>query len=529
MAKKYKVLIADNLAEEGVKILEDSGLFEVDYRKKTPRDEFLKIISNYQGLIIRSATKADAEAIEKAKKLKVIIRAGVGVDNIDIPACSQKGIIVMNAPSGNSISTAEQAIALMFAVARKTPLANASMKEKKWEKSKFTGTQLTGKTMGVIGLGRIGREVVKRAQGLQMKVLGYDPYIPAENIKDPLLEIVTIEKLLQKSDFISVHTPLTATTKHIINMKNVNKLKKGVYVINCARGGIYEEKAVIKGLEDGIIAGAAFDVYTQEPPLENNILYSHEKCIMTPHLGASTKEAQIEVAKETASSMVAYFKDGVSRNSFNYPALDPSEMDILSSWLELSEKLGSFTSQISKSRIKKIDINFFGEITSLDLTPVEIYFTKGFVQTMTKNDVNLVNASVLVQERGVKINSKNKSTDGSNIIEVVIKNEAKETITIKATLNYSGGTIIRINNYSVEFIPQGNVLIVQNKDVPKVVGELGAILGNAKINIASLDLSRDKKGGTALTVINTDEMVSDKIISQIEKRDFIIDVKSIHL
>ncbi len=532
MAENFKVLIADNLDADGVEILKASGMIEVDYRKKTTKEELLEIIGQFDGLIIRSATKVNAEILAKADKLKVVIRAGVGVDNIDIPACSQKGVVVMNAPAGNSISTAEQAIALMFALARKTPQADASMKQKQWEKTKFNGTQLSGKIVGVIGLGRIGKEFVKRAKGLQMTVLGFDPFIPKENLSSLQIELTTLEDLLKRSDFISVHTPLSETTKGIVGIDNLGRLKDGVYLINAARGGIFDEAAIRAGIENGKIAGAGLDVFAQEPPPEDMPLYGlDEKVVLTPHLGASTDEAQLEVARETATSMVEYLRTGTARNSLNFPTLDAEEMDVLSDWFLLAEKIGSFSAQSYEGAVKQVEFEFSGDITNLNLTPLETAFSKGLLSVaMGSEMVNLVNAPVFMKERGISIVSSKKSgTEKENNMMRVILRGGEEEMSIRSTVNFSGGTVIGVNGMALEFRPEGNILLVRNKDVPKVVGEIGTILGDAGINIASLQLSRVARGGIALTVVEVDEEVPEEVLSTLRAKDFIVTARNIRL
>ncbi|MCB1146308.1 MAG: phosphoglycerate dehydrogenase [Leptospiraceae bacterium] len=530
MAEKFKVLIADNLDAEGVEILENSGIIEVDYRKKTDREELLKIIGNYHGLIVRSATKVNKEVLDKCENLKVVIRAGVGVDNIDIPACSQKGVVVMNAPAGNSVSTAEQAIALMFALARKTPQANASMKEKKWEKSKFNGTQLTGKTIGVIGLGRIGKEVVKRCKGLQMHVLGFDPYIPKEALEYLQIELTDVDTILAKSDFITVHTPLTETTAGLVNSKNLSKLKPGVRLINCARGGIYDEAAIAEGIKSGVIAGAGLDVFTEEPPKPDLPLYELEDAILTPHLGASTDEAQLEVAKETADSMVEYLKSGVARNSLNFPTLDPGQMDVLAPWFELCEKLGSLIAQAMKGAIQTVQIEYRGELTNYNLNPLEIAMAKGLLTVAMGDEVNLVNAPVYAKDRGITIAGNSiKSTSNEASVLKVSASDGKENFQIRATVNFSGGTIIGVNNLPMEFKPSGHILLIKNKDVPKVVGELGTLLGSHGVNIASLQLARDTRGGAALTFIEIDDELPGEVLETLKAKEYILEARYIRI
>ena len=326
---QHTVLISDKFDKEGVERLKSAGKFEVIYKEGHSREEMLSVIDQAEALIIRSATKADKEVIEKASKLKLIIRAGVGVDNIDIPEASRRGIIVMNAPGGNSVSTAEQAISLLTSMARNIPQANQSMHEGKWEKKKFKGTELTGKTLGVVGLGRIGKEVVKRAKGLRMNVLGFDPYIPAEALSHLEIDIVAKEEIIKQSDFITVHTPLTDTTRDFVSKDNLKDLKKGVRLINCARGGIYNEEAVLEGLKSGQIAGAALDVFTEEPLPADFPLIGMDNVVLTPHLGASTGEAEFAVAMESIDELIEFFDTGVARNALNFPSIDPDSLDYL--------------------------------------------------------------------------------------------------------------------------------------------------------------------------------------------------------
>ncbi len=527
---QMKVLIADNLEREGVVILEQSSLFDITLNQKTTKEDLLDIIANYEVLIVRSASKVTQEVVENAHKLKLVVRAGVGVDNIDISACSQKGIVVMNAPSGNSISTAEQAIALMFAVSRFTPQANESTKQKKWEKSKFKGQQLTGKTCGVIGLGRIGKEMVKRAKGLQMKILGFDPFIPKENLEHLQIDLVDLETILKESDYITVHTPLTDSTKDIINKNNLPKLKKGVFLINAARGGIYNEEALSIGLEQGIIAGVGLDVFTKEPPPEDFPLYKYPNAVMTPHLGAATSEAQIEVAKETACSVVEYFKNGVAINSLNFPSFDPKEMDILTPWFELAEQVGFLATSILKDPIQTIQVQSMGDINTYNLKPLEIAISKGVMSVIIGSDeVNLVNAPIFIKERGLNISFKETSMSESGSVINFHFQTAKETLTFRTTINFSGGTVLGINKMPMEFKPEGNILVIKNKDVPNVVGQIGGLLGLANINIASLKLSRAEKGGSVTSILHLDEQPSKEVIAKLQEKDFIEDAIFVHI
>lgn len=526
---KKKVLIADSLSKDGVKILESSDLLEVTNNSKTTKEDLLEIIKDYHVLIIRSATKVTSEVLEKAKNLELVVRAGVGVDNIDIRSCSQHGVIVMNAPAGNSISTAEQAIALLFSMARNIPQAYSSMKNNLWEKKNFVGVQITGRTIGVIGLGRIGKEVVRRARGLQMKIIGYDPYIPAEKLEHLQIELVDLETLLSSADAITVHTPLTDVTRGIINSKNLSKLRDGVFLINCARGGIYCENALLEGLESGKIGGVGLDVLEQEPPEANNPLVHHPKCVTTPHLGASTDEAQSEVAKETATSIVQFLGDGTAMNALNYASLSGAELDVLADWFLLSEKMGLLVSALSTESPRDIHIYFSGTIIELNLKPLEVAFLKGFLSFCLGNEaVNLVNTSLLAEERGISLSIKNLNEEVSNSIRI-----KTNTIEIEGTVT-DRARIVSINKNRVDYSPNGHALFVQNFDVPNVVGLLGNILGENNINIASLSLAREKKGGKVFTLIDVDDVVSKNTLDKISDHKEIIsavylDFSCVHL
>ncbi|PKL34195.1 MAG: phosphoglycerate dehydrogenase, partial [Spirochaetae bacterium HGW-Spirochaetae-10] len=367
---KHVILISDKFDAEGVARLQKTDGFEVIYKGGHSKEELLADIGKAHGLIIRSATKVTPEVLEKAPNLKLIVRAGVGVDNINIPEASRRGVIVMNAPGGSSVTTAEQALALMFAVARNTPQANASMKAGKWDKNKYAGVEITGKTVGVVGLGRIGREFVKRARGLKMNVIGFDPFIPAEALGHLEIEIVNKDELLARSDFISVHAPLTDDTRDFIGKDNLHKLKKGVRLINAARGGIYNEEALEEGLKSGQIAAVGLDVFTQEPIPEDFALRQYENCIMAPHLGASTGEAEFAVAMETIDELVEFFQTGVARNAINFPTVDAESMDFMKPYFEGGEKVGTLLARLLESPLRTVEIDYNGEISEKKADPV---------------------------------------------------------------------------------------------------------------------------------------------------------------
>ncbi len=528
---KYVILISDKFDAHGIERLKkEVKLFEIIYENGHNREQFLQHLPKAHGLIVRSATKVDTLALEVAKNLKIIIRAGVGVDNIDVVAASQKGIIVENAPGGNSISTAEQALALLFSCARHIPRADASIKAGLWEKNKFKGIEITGKTLGIVGLGRIGKEVLNRALGLKMKVVGFDPFIPQEKLAHLQIELVSKERLLEVSDFITVHTPLTDTTKDFINKKNLDILKKGVILINAARGGIYNEEALVEGLEKKIIAAVGLDVFIEEPLPENSKLRKFENCVMTPHLGASTEDAEYAVAMETVDAMTDYFKNGVARNSLNFPTIDSESMEFLKPYFEGGIHIGKFLGNLVQD-ISNIQINYFGEITQFRTEAVTIALQYGVLSVAMGDEVNLVNASLLAQSRGIQTQiSQNSAAKGfSCYVQILLNNTRGQNIELKYTVMQNQALIFSLFNLAIEFKPEGKLLVVQNKDTPGVIGVIGTFLGKKNINIAHLELSRGNKGGVAHSIISTDELLDADGIEEMRSLPNIIDVHQIEL
>ncbi len=528
---KHSILVSDKFDDEGIQRLRSNPDFEVIYENGCDRKRLVELIGAAHGLVIRSATKVDAELIEKAKNLKLVVRAGVGVDNIDIPEASRRGIIVMNSPGGNSVSTAEHALSLLMSMARNIPAASASMKGGKWEKSKFKGVEITGKTLGVVGLGRIGKEVVKRARGLRMNVIGYDPFIPAANLADLEIEIVSKEELLSRSDFITVHTPLTDSTKHLINLNNLSSLKKGVRIINCARGGIYEEAAVTEGLRSGIIAGAALDVFTQEPVPADFPLLSADNCVLTPHLGASTDDAEFAVAMESIDQIVEYFKTGIARNALNFPTLDPATLEFLKPYFEGGEKAGKLLGQLANGDFHIIEINYYGDVAGYNTQPVTTAILNGALSLALGDEVNFVNAPFLAKDRGIKVlENKNKESRGfAGSVEIIFTESTGKKVSLSYTSLQKEAMVTALFGLNIEFRPEGILIIIENRDVPKVVGTTGMFLGDHNINIAHLELSRDVKGGTARCVITVDELLDDSSLNKMRKMENIISAVQIDL
>lgn len=528
----HVILISDKFDAEGVARLQKTDGFEVIYKGGHSKEDLLQEIGKVDGLIIRSATKVTPEVLEKATNLKMIVRAGVGVDNINIPEASRRGVVVMNAPGGSSITTAEQAIALLFAIARNTPQANASTKDGKWEKSKYVGVEVTGKTVGVVGLGRIGREFVKRAKGLGMKVIGFDPFIPADALSHLEIEIVAKDELLAKSDFISVHAPLTDDTRDFICSENLHKLKKGVRLINAARGGIYNEAAIEEGLKSGQIAAVGLDVFSKEPVPADFPLLKYDNCVMTPHLGASTGEAEFAVAMETIDELVDFFTKGVARNAINFPSVDAESMDFMKPYFEGGEKVGELLARQLESPVRLVEITYSGEISSKNTDPVKMSILKGAIGAFVgKEAVNYINAPMLAKERGIRIieNKNEAAVSYKSSVSVTLEGEKGHKVNLKYSAIAKHAVVVNMNDSEVEFKPQGILLIVTNNDQPGVVGTIGTFLGNQKINIASIELSRSGKGETALVVIQVDDVLNQEQLDKFRTLFNILTVRQVDL
>lgn len=514
-----KILITDPLSKVGVDILKKAK-FTVDEKGKLTPDELKKVIKDYDAIIIRSGTKVTADVINASKNLKVIGRAGVGLDNVDCKAASKKGVIVMNTPGGNTISATEQTMSLIMALSRNIPQANASIKRGEWDRKKFMGIELFEKTLGIVGLGRIGGEVAKRALSFGMKVIAYDPYLTIEKAKQMNIELVKLKKLFSLSDFITVHTPLTDDTKHLISNNEIRQMKKGVRLVNVARGGIMDEGALLKGIESGKIAGVALDVYETKPPAKNPLLES-DKVIGTPHLGASTEEAQVNVAVDVAKQIVDALLGRGVRNAVNLPYIEYKVYKIIRPFIDLAEKLGALQSQLLGGRVKSVNISYSGDITNYDTRPITIAFVKGLLEPVVGEMVNYVNASIIANERGIKVTEAKtlKSEEFSTLMSVTVKTADKKS-KIWGTLSADHKPrIVKVNEFYVDIEPKGYMLFASNKDVPGVVGQLGTILGKNKINIAAMTFGREKQGGKALSVCNVDSPIPQKVLDQISKAD----------
>ncbi len=525
-----KVLISDNISEKCIDILKGAGL-TVDVRVGLKPDELKACIGEYHGVVIRSATKITADIIEAAANLKVIGRAGSGLDNVDRTAATKKGIVVMNTPGGNTITTAEHSIAHMVSLARMIPQATLSMKAGKWEKKKFMGVELFNKTLGIVGIGNIGSQVAKRMQAFGMNVITYDPFLSEDKAKTMGVEKVDIEELFRRSDFITIHTPLTPETKYLINEKTLAVMKHGVRIINCARGGIINEADLYDAMVSGKVAGAGLDVFEKEPP-EDNPLLSLDNVVCTPHLGASTKEAQENVAVAVAEQIVDYLVHGTIRHAVNFPSIPADQIARLQPYINLAEKLGGFASQMFEGGVTEITIEYRGDAAEINTAPVTIAAIKGFLNPILLETVNFVNAPVIAKERGIEV-KETKSTDwGDYQSMIALRVKAKKT-----KERYFAGTlfgkkdprIVYIDNFKVEIVPEGEMLFMYNNDRPGVIGNIGTLLGKNRINIARMHFGRESQGGMAISVVSIDTHASPQIIDQIKKLPNILSVKQIRL
>ncbi|HUH67399.1 MAG TPA: phosphoglycerate dehydrogenase [Syntrophales bacterium] len=525
-----KVLISDTLAVEGIEILKNAPGIEVDVMTNLTPDELKGVIKDYDGLAIRSATKVTKDIIDHAEKLAVIGRAGIGLDNVDLPAASKRGIVCMNTPGGNTITTGEHTIAMMFALARKIPQATASMKQGKWEKNKFMGTELYNKTLGIIGIGRVGTIVADRAMGLKMNVIAYDPFISPEAAEKLGITLVTLDELLQKSHFISVHTPMTKETRGIINAKAFAKMRKGVFMLNCARGGIISEKDLYDALVSGQVAGAALDVFEEEPT-KNKELLALPNVICTPHLGASTDEAQVNVAIAIAEQIVNFLTKGEIKNAVNFPSVSAELLTVIQPYLTLAEKMGTFEAQLVKGGINEVTIEYSGDILNYNVAPITISLLKGLLTPILEENVNYINAPLIAKERGIRVveSKSSSSKDYTSMIALTVKTAQETGYTAGAIFGKKELRIVRVNKFTVEVIPEGHMLVVSNYDKPGVIGNLGTTLGSNKVNIARLHLSREQVDKEALVVLTTDSMVHQDILDKLRNLPNIVSVTQLEM
>ncbi|MFO1153727.1 MAG: phosphoglycerate dehydrogenase [Rhodospirillales bacterium] len=520
------VLISDSLSDQAVDIFRARGV-DVDVNTGLKPDELKAIIGQYDGLAIRSATKVTKEIIEAATRLKVVGRAGIGVDNVDIPAATARGIVVMNTPFGNSITTAEHAISMMMALARQIPQANASTHAGKWEKSKFMGVELAGKTMGIVGCGNIGSVVADRARGLKMKVIAYDPYLTPERADDLGVEKVDLDTLYARADFISLHAPTTDATRGMINAESLAKMKAGVRLINCARGALVVETDLKQALDWGHVAGAALDVFAVEPAKESP-LFGMAQVVATPHLGASTTEAQEKVALQVAEQMADFLLTGAVVNALNMPSVSAEEMPKLKPYMGLARQVGRFMGQIIESAVKSVTIEYEGQAAQLNTKPLTALVLEGLLSSQLAS-VNMVNAPSVAKERGVVVSEVKHERRGvlQTQVRLTVQTEVQSRTIAGTLFNGDQPRIIEITDIPMDARLGPNMLFVSNNDKPGLIGGLGSILGNAGINIATFNLGRDHPGGNAIALIEVDDAPPEPVLEQIKHLPNVVRVKSL--
>ena len=514
-----KILISDEVSDSGLAPLRDAG-FAVEKRTRLSPAELRDALADCAGLVVRSETKVTADVMDHAPHLRVVGRAGVGVDNIDVPAATERGIVVMNAPDGNTITTAEHTIALLIAMARRVPQANSSLKSGKWDRKSFIGVELQGKTLGVVGMGRIGRTVAARARAFGMSIVAFDPFLAPEQARDWDVELAPLNDLLSRADFLTIHTPLTEETRGLINREAFALMKDGVRVINCARGGLIDEDALHEAITSGKVAGAALDVFVTEPPATDHPLLALDEVVVTPHLGASTTEAQEGVAFTVAEQMRDYLMTGALRGAVNVPALGAKELLALTPYIELSEKLGRFQAQLADGPVREVKLEFSGELADLNAAPVTRAFLAGLLRDVSAR-VNAVNALLIAEERGIRVTT-SYSRGGADFVPAIRTSVLgpDRDRSVAGTIFGFGeqkreGRITEIEGFHIEAIPQGQMLVMRNQDVPGVIGRVGTILGEQGVNISRFHLGRRERGGEALALIETDAPLADETVEEL--------------
>jgi D-3-phosphoglycerate dehydrogenase len=525
-----RVLVSDKLAEAGLQVLREAPGVELEFRPGMSEDELCSIIGEYDGLIIRSATQVTPRVIEEAHRLRVVGRAGIGVDNVDIPAASRRGIVVMNTPTGNSVTTAEHALTLLTSLARKVPQAVASMRGGKWEKSKFQGREIAFKTLGIIGLGNIGRIVADRAQGLNMKVVGVDPVMSSDRAAELGIELVELDELLERADFITIHAPLTPETKNMINDAAFDKMKNGALLVNAARGGIVDEEALARAIRDEKIAGAALDVFGQEPIDPSSPLLELDNVLCTPHLGASTSEAQERVAVEISEQVIGYLQLGIVKNAVNVPALPPEIAERLKPYVDVAKALGSLIGQLDPVDVRELRVTCTGEAGELGVTPIARAALAGFLEHHLEEPVNPISAPYEAQERGIRLAEVKEPSDRySTTIRVTVTGE-KGIHTATGTPGRKGEPrLVGLEGYEIDAVLEGSILIMRNEDRPGVIGSVGTLLGSLGINVSRMQVGLDEKSHQALALWNVDSNVGSDALEELRGLEYISSVHTLRL
>lgn len=528
----HRVLVTDKLAEEGLEILRGQPGLEVVVNTKLDPKALREALKDADGIVIRSGTQLTAEVLQDQPRLKVIVRAGVGVDNIDVPTATRQGIVVMNTPGGNTVSTAEHTMALMLALSRNVAKANDSLKGGKWDRNKFTGTQLGGKTLGIVGLGRVGLAVAKRAQGFDMRVIGFDPFLSADRAAEFGIESVSpLDDLWGQCDYITLHTPLSAETRDLIGKAELEKMKPGVRIINCARGGLIDEPALAEALTAGKVAGAAVDVFEPEPPPTDNVLVNHPLVLVTPHLAASTEEAQISVAVEAARLLSDFFLRGQIRFSVNMPTLDRAELEEMRVYLDLGRRLGMLHAQMDRGTVKSATLRYRGDVASKNTRLITASFAAGWMEAALEDQVNLVNAEVLAKDRGITI-IEEKTTDPGDfgtMIQTEVVTEKKTYLAAGTLFGKDSIRLVQLGPYRLDAHLDGTLLVFTHRDVPGLIGFIGTTFGRHNVNIAQMNVGREQPGGEAIGVVNLDSVPPEAALEEVKAHPAILSVSLIKL
>lgn len=530
-----KILVSDKISEDGIAVLKKAGM-EVVYEPEITQERIKEIIGDITGWVVRSRSRATGDIIQKASKLRVIGRAGVGVDNVDVDTATRRGVIVMNTPGGNTTSTAEHSIAMMLSLARKIPQAAASMKAGQWDKKSFMGVEFYGKTLGVLGLGRIGQEVVRRMKAFGMNVVGYDPFVSTERMQQLGVEPLNVDDICRRADMITIHTPLSPETKNLINADRLSLMKKTVLLVNCARGGIVDEPALADALKAKKIAGAALDVFDSEPIPGDHPLRGLDNAILTPHIAASTVEAQENVALQVAEQVIDLLRNGNIRNAVNAPSIDAEILGVLRPYLDLAERLGSFISQFvnesSEGKVIRIEASFSGSLTQYPLAPLTTAAAKGFLQQTTDEAVNYVNALGIMRDRGIEVHETRRSEtyQYSNLMTVEVVLETGTAHSVSGTVFSPGRTrIVVVNDKHFDAVPAGHLVVIENLDVPGIIGRVGTLFGAHNINIGQMTWGRTTSDNVAMTVINVDHQVTKEILDELRQTPNIKSARLINL
>jgi len=526
-----KVLVSDRFSPEGLRVFEDAKGIELEYHPGLSASDLLKAVANADALVVRGGTQVTEELFLAAPRLKVVGRAGIGIENMDLAAANRRGVVVMNTPFGSTTTTAEHTIALLMALARQIPEASRSTKTGQWEKNRFLGVEIAGKTLGVIGAGKIGHLVVERALGLKMRVVVYDPYLAVERVRQMGAEQVDFDELLARSDFLTLHVPLNSETANLLNEETLARVKPGCRIINCATGGLIDEQALARAIEEERVAGAAIDVFAKEPPEADNSLLGLEQVICTPHLRAATVDAQINVTVQMAHQIVDFLQRGVVVNALNVPSISADLLAQIRPHIELAERLGSFQAQICARGLQEITVEYAGNVTDHPTEPLTMALLKGLLAPILGAMVNYVNAPHLARERGIRVvEAKSSTTEGfANMIRLTVSGTDGVRSVCGAVFGEHDYRIVRVDDYHVEAIPEGHILVLHNDDRPGVIGFIGQVLAEARINIAMMNLSRRKIKGRAISLINVDSPIPEKVLDTLRANEHILSAVQVHI